>query len=423
MLGALLVGALALGCPTRREDASRLELWAMGREGEGVAALARAFEAHEPGVRVRVQQIPWSAAHEKLLTAHVGDAMPDVFQLGNTWVAEFVALGALEPLDARLAASARVRPEDFFPGLLEAVSLDGHVWAVPWYVDTRVLFYRSDLLAAAGVPAPPATWDGWVEALARVRARAGDRGFAILLPLSEWEVPVILALQRGAGLLRDGGRFGDFRSAAFRDAMAFYLSLFERGLAPPAGPAQVANLYQDFASGWFAVTVTGPWNLREFARRLPPALQDDWATAPIPALDERHPSVSIAGGASLAVHRGSPRKELAWRLVEFLAEPESQVAFHATTGDLPPGARAWEDPALRADSRAEAFRLQLAHLATLPRVPEWERIAAKIATCAEALVRGELALDPALARLDGEVDAVLARRRGLLERAAAGARR
>jgi multiple sugar transport system substrate-binding protein len=146
---------LLLGCGPPARDADTLEFWAMGSEGAAAGALARAFEAAHPGLRVRVQQIPWSAAHEKLLTAHVGGAMPDVFQLGNTWIAEFVALGALEPLDARIAAAPDLAADDWFEGARAATRVDGVSWAVPWYVDTRVLFYRADLLAAAGVRRRP----------------------------------------------------------------------------------------------------------------------------------------------------------------------------------------------------------------------------------------------------------------------------
>ena len=68
----------------------------MGREGEVVSQLLPGFEKEHPGIKVQVQQIPWSAAHEKLLTAYVGEATPDIAMLGNTWVPEFVALDALE---------------------------------------------------------------------------------------------------------------------------------------------------------------------------------------------------------------------------------------------------------------------------------------------------------------------------------------
>lgn len=396
-------------------DGDTLVFWALGSEGAAAEALAREYMARTPGARVRVQQIPWSAAHEKLLTAFVGGAMPDVFQLGNTWVAEFVALGALEPLDERIAASPDFAAGGWFPGAREAARVGGVTWAVPWYVDTRVLFYRADLLAATGVTAPPVTWEGWLAAWRAMKART-PQAWPLLLPLGEWEVPVILALQRGAELVREDGRYGAFRDPRFRDALAFYAALFEQGLAPAAGAGQVANLYQDFAAGFFTAFVTGPWNLGEMARRLPPARQDDWATAPIPALDAEHPSVSIAGGACLAIHRGSSRRDAAWRLVEFLSEPAQQITFHARTGDLPPQAAAWEAPALRDDPHAAAFRAQLASLRPTPAVPEWERIAAEIAREAEALVRGEVTLDDAVVRLDDAADAILEKRRWLLAR-------
>jgi multiple sugar transport system substrate-binding protein len=423
---ALALLLLACGPAAERSGSpgndDTLVFWALGSEGAAAEALARAYEARTPGARVRVQQIPWSAAHEKLLTAYVGNAMPDAFQLGNTWVAEFVALGALEPLDARIAASPSLAAGDWFPGAREAARVDGTTWGVPWYVDTRVLFHRADLLAAAGVAEPPTTWEGWLaawramKAIARKPSGSSGERWPVLMPLGEWEVPVLLALQRGAGLLRDDGRYGDFRDPRFREALGFYAAFFEQGLAPPAGAGQVANLYQDFAAGFFTAFVTGPWNLGEMARRLPPALQDDWATAPIPALDAGHPSVSIAGGACLAIRRGSPRRDAAFRFVEFLSEPAQQIAFHARTGDLPPRAAAWETPALRDDPRAAAFRAQLASLRPTPAIPEWERIAAAIAREAEALVRREATLDEVVARLDASADAILEKRRWLLAR-------
>ncbi len=417
-----MIAGAAGGCSRGSgSHATVVEFWAMGREGEVVQQLVPAFEARNPGVRVRVQQIPWSAAHEKLLTAYVGDALPDVMQLGNTWLPEFVAVGAVEPLDARIAASPTVRADAYPSGVLEPNVLDGTTYAVPWYVDTRVLFYRADLLRAAGVAAPPKTWDDWVDALTRVKARAGATAYAILLPMDEWQTPVILAFQRGAELLRDGGRFGNFTSAPVRAALAFYLDLFQRDLAPRAGAAQVANLYQDFARGYFAFYVTGPWNIGEFERRLPPELADAWATAPLPGWDGDTPGVSVAGGASLAIARRSPNADAAWRWIEFLSEPAQQVAFHALTGDPPSRSEAWHDPSLRDDPRLAAFAIQLAHVRATPKVPEWERIASALTERVESAIRGRATLDDALAALDRDVDGILEKRRWMLDRAAQAA--
>jgi len=404
-----------VGCDSAADRTTTVEFWAMGQEGEQVRALLPEFERLHPGIRVRVQQIPWSAAHEKLLTAYAGGSMPDAFQLGNTWIPEFVALRAIEPLDERLKSWPEAALSDYFPGILATNRLDGRTYALPWYVDTRLFFYRTDLLAAAGFAEPPMTWEGWLRAMAALKSAGGAARHAILLPINEWQLPVVLALQRGASLLRDHNQYGNFREPAFREAFAFYLQLFERGLAPPVSNAQMANLYQEFAKGTFAIYVSGPWNIGEFGRRLPADLQPHWHTASLPAFDGTM-GVSLAGGASLALSRTSPRREAAWKLLEFLAEPAQQARFYQLTGDLPARQSAWNDSALAENRYARAFRQQLQAVRATPPIPEWERIANRIAYYAELAVRRELDIDAALAALDRDVDRILEKRRWLLAR-------
>src|SRR4030095_11255218 len=140
-------------------------------------------ERTHPGIRVIVQQIPWTAAHEKLLTGFVGGSPPDLAQLGNTWIPEFAAIGALEPLAERIAASRVVSPSAYFEGIWKTNAFEGTTYGIPWYVDTRVLFYRADLLKAAGYAEAPRTWSAWREAMVKVRD-AGPRGrrSAVLVP-------------------------------------------------------------------------------------------------------------------------------------------------------------------------------------------------------------------------------------------------
>src|SRR5262245_43143367 len=109
--------SVAAGCRPSPSGDIVLRFWVMGSEGERVTLLLPEFERTHPGVRVAVQQIPWTAAHEKLLTAYVGDATPDLCQLGNTWIPELAALGALEPLDGYARSSPVVRPEEYFAGI------------------------------------------------------------------------------------------------------------------------------------------------------------------------------------------------------------------------------------------------------------------------------------------------------------------
>ncbi len=396
-------------------DGVTIEFWGMGREGEVVAALVPEFERRHPGIEVQVQQIPWTAAHEKLVTAYVGDATPDVAQLGNTWIPEFAALEALAPLGERVARSAAIGPEEYFAGIWETNVVDGTVYGIPWYVDTRVLFYRKDLLAAAGYAEPPETWAEWLEAMRRLEAVMGDDGYPILLPTNEWPQPVILALQAGSTLLDEGDRYGAFAAPEFREAFTFYVEIFRRGYAPPLANTQIANLYQQFADGEFAMVITGPWNIGEFRARLPEDLQDDWGTAPLPG--PKGPGVSMAGGASFVIFESSEHSEhadAAWELIEYLSEPAVQVRFYELSGDLPARRAAWDDPALANDPQVQAFRAQLDRVVPLPRVPEWEQIATRVYEYGEAAVRGSMTIDQALTALDRDVDRMLEKRRWML---------
>jgi multiple sugar transport system substrate-binding protein len=412
----LVVLSFTAGCSAPSGD-TVVRFWAMGREGEVVAELLSEFERTHPGIKVEVQQLPWTAAHEKLLTAFAGDATPDVCQLGNTWIPEFVALRALERLDNYVAASQVIDPGDYFAGIWDTNRVDGGLYGVPWYVDTRLLFYRRDLLAQAGIEDAPRSWDEWTRALGAIKAHAGRDRYAILLPVNEFEPLVALALQQDDPLLREDGRRGNFRSEGFRRALRFYVDVFRQGFAPPSTHADVSNVWNEFGRGYFSFFVSGPWNIAELRRRLPADKQDAWMTAPLPGPDG--PGASIAGGASLVLFRSSPHKAAGWQLIEYLSRPEIQRRFHDRTGDLPPRRSAWRAGSLADDVYARAFRDQLERVKPAPRVPEWERIATEIRIVAERLAHGELSVDQAAAELDARADRILEKRRWLLSRGGA----
>jgi multiple sugar transport system substrate-binding protein len=412
-LAACVLLACIAGCARDgANDRQVVQLWAMGQEGEALARMLPDFERTHPRIDVRLQQLPWTAAHEKLLTAFAGDALPDVVPIGNTWIAEFAQLGALEPLDARVAATPSLPRADYFPGAWDSGVIDGRTYAVPWYIETRLPYYRRDLLAKAGVTRPPRDWQEWRAAMAAVQRRGGSE-YGILLPTNEFEPLLNLAVQQGEPLLRDGGRYGNFRSAAFRRTLAFYKSLFDAGLAPRVDNTRISNVWNEFGRGMFSYYISGPWNIAEFRKRLPPSLADAWGTMPLPG--PNGPGASISGGTSFVVFRGSRHKDATWTLVAWLSQPRQQLELHRLVGDLPPRRSAWRDPALSGDANAEAFREQLERAVPAPKVPEWERIAQEMRIVAEQMVNGGLGVDAAAAELDRRTDAILAKRRWMLD--------
>jgi multiple sugar transport system substrate-binding protein len=409
----------ACGTSSGANDKVTLRFWGLGREGEVVATLMDDFEREHPNIAVHVQQIPWTAAHEKLLTAQVGGSSPDVAQLGNTWIAEFAAINALEPLNKHITQSATIKPESFFPGIWATNVVGDQVFGIPWYVDTRVLFYRTDLLRAAGYDSMPQNWADWLAAMRAIKRNVGADRYAIYLPTNEWTQPIVFGMQNGATILRADGRYGAFREPAYASAFDFYVTIYREDLAPLEGLYDIANPYQEFERGYFAMWITGPWNIGEFKRRLPPDMQDKWATAALPGPRGAATGTSTAGGASLVVFRDSEHKDAAWQLIEFLSRPEQQARFYELTGSLPARREAWTMSRLADDPHAKAFWTQLQRVVALPAVPEIESIMSRVIEHSESAIRGNRPNAAALAALDADVDAMLEKRRWVMQRQAA----
>lgn len=417
MIRALAIVLLVLlaGC-AKSEQGTTLRFWAMGREAEVVGELVREFEAENPGIRVDVQNIPWTAAHEKLLTAYAADGLPDVCQLGNTWIAEFATLQSLTPLQPLVDTSTVIDQSDYFTGIWDTNVVDGQLVGIPWYVDTRLLFYRKDLLRQAGYAQPPKTWVEWEQVNAALKKVMGARGYPVLMPLNEFEPQLSFALQQEDSLLRDGDTRGNFRSPGFRRTLAFYDNMFEQGWAPKMSETQISNVWDEFFRGFTAFYLSGPWNIREFRQRQPPGLEGEWGATPLPGPDGL--GAGIAGGTSLVVFRSSQKKEAAWKLIEFLSRPAIQQRFYKIIGDLPPRRSAWQSSELQHDPLTAAFADQLERVKPTPKVLEWERIAQQMRVVTEQVVRGGLPQDKAVEQLDQQVDDILAKRRWIVEQQA-----
>lgn len=395
--------ALLTSCAPRR-DHGGLSLWGIGKPGETVPQLLPTFE-RATGIAVDVQALPWTAAHEKILTAYAGGSLPDVMMVRNAWVAELAMLGALAPMPGgRLTA-------DQFPAVLAGVG--GGACALPWVLDAQVQFYRRDLVEAAGYAVPPTDWTGWKAMAHAIKRRAPDR-YAVLLLLDWPEQLFNFAAQQPEPLLRDRNTRGNFASAGLKAVLAFYKSLFDEGLAPRLVGTDLGDTLGSFEQGYFALWPAAADTVGDLHLRAAEIPRSSWAVTQMPG--PSGPATGMVDGSSLVVSRTARDSARAWQLARYLCRPITQLRFHALTGDLPSRPSAWAAPQLASDAVAATFGRQLAHGVTPPAVPEWERIVTEVQLIAEHMVRGQLTVDGAATAMDARVDALLAKRRWLLDR-------
>ena len=411
----LYLALFLFSCANKMSDQRELTFWTMGAEGEQISNLIPTFEVLNPEIKVKIQSIPWSAAHEKLLTAYAGKSTPDICQLGNTWIPEFQAMDALFTLDSLIARSSGINKKAYFKGIWNTNVIGAKVFGIPWYVDTRLLFYRTDILAQAGYSHPPKTWAEWLDASRKIKQISDNRQkqYAVFFPLiyNAWQIPVILIMENGGRLLRKNCCYGAFDDPATVEALQFYLSFFKEGLAP-LNMTEVANIYQGFSSAFLSMMITGPWDVNAIRRRAP-ELNGRWSTAPMPCKKNGN---SVAGGSSLVIFRNARHPVAAWKLIEFLSQPEIQVEFFRLTGDLPAVKKAWQSPEIQMDNAIKAFYQQLENVVPTPKIAEWEQIAVKIQEHLEEVVFGQASLEDAVWKLNRSVDQILEKRRWLLSR-------
>ena len=388
LVTVLAVGALALagcgrgdgngdGAPQEAQDVAEgaasgsIEVWAMGTEGEALGAFAEAFTQENPDVEVNVTAVPWDAAHDKIATAIAGGQTPDVSMIGTTWMGEFAATGALDPTPDLIDSAS------FFPGAWETTNVGGTNYGVPWYVETRVLYYRTDL-----VPTPPTDWAG-LTAMAQEAVAAGAAYGINLQPgqTGAWQTFMPFAWQAGAEITTEDNTEFTFDTPEFVEALATYQSFFTEGLAPTELPQ--GSLEPDFMAGRIASFVSGPWHVG-ILRDLDEAGMGAVGLAPLPAGAQQ---ASFIGGANLAVFADAENRDAAWKFVEWLSRPEVQVAWYGEVNDLPSVASAWEDPSIADDEYLGVFGAQLETAVAPPSIPTWEEVASVIDTELERLCK------------------------------------
>ena len=256
-----------------------LTVWAMGNEGTKLSVMADKFMAANPDVNVSVTPVDWGQAVAKLQTAIGGGETPDISQMGTDMMGQFVETGALEPVgDA-------IDPSVFFESAWQTNVVDGQAYGVPWYVETRVLYYRTDVAEKAGITAAPTTWDE-LKAMAKAMKEQGGAEWGISLGTKNAQEYLPFVWSNGGDVLGEDGAFA-LDSPQAVEALEFYDSFFEEGLTPKSVP-EGFDITPAFVSGTHPMFFSGPWHVGLITDAGGADIEGKWAVVPMPKKDERH---------------------------------------------------------------------------------------------------------------------------------------
>ncbi|MFB6638624.1 sugar ABC transporter substrate-binding protein [Streptomyces chartreusis] len=375
-----------------------LTVWAMGTEGEKLGDVAKEYEKTHSNITVKVTPIGWDVAHQKLVAAAAAGKLPDVVQMGGTYLGEFADMGVLEPVDTKT-----FKEGDFFPAAWQQGSYDGETYGVPWYVDTRVLFYRTDLADKAGIKKAPATMAELRSAAQAYQEKAGAKWGLSVQPrgLDTVQSFYPFLFSAGGAIVDDAGK-AVVNSPSAVKALENYGSFFKKGLSDK-GVQPGYDVTKDFNTGSVAMFFGGPW----FTGLLDdnyPDLKGKWAIAPVPA-DQA--SVSMAGGSSLAVSADSDHKAAAKEFVSYLTDAKGQADWFERTKDLPANKAAWESGDLAGDPALQIWRKQMDTARSTPSQPKLTEITSKVDAAIESVTQGKSTAKAALDKAQSEIEGLV----------------
>src|SRR6478735_5059588 len=163
-LSLAVVTALAVySTSTLAATEVRWSQWKTTEVGEKfMAELKAAFEKDNPDITLTLVDSPFTGFHDKAVVLFQAQKLPDVLLVQVDWVAEFADLGMLEPLDAWIAKE----PQAFMDNIPVTFHQKwrGKQYYLPIESGAVALFYNTDLFQAAGLSAPPKTWDEYESA-------------------------------------------------------------------------------------------------------------------------------------------------------------------------------------------------------------------------------------------------------------------
>jgi multiple sugar transport system substrate-binding protein len=345
-----------------------LTVWAMGNEGTKLSTLADDFMKQYPNVKVSVTPVDWGQAVTKLQTAIGGKQTPDVSQMGTDMMGQFAQTGALETIPANFDKS------QFFESAWNTGVVNGTAYSVPWYVETRGLYWRTDIGQKAGITDAPGNWDQLKAAAKAMKDKGGAKN-GIGLGTKNWQELMPFVWSNGGDIVDSSGKF-TFDSPQFIEALTFYKSFFDEGLAPKNVP-EGFDITPAFVSGTHPMFFSGPWHIGLLDDAGGSGFKDKWKVSPMPGKDQA-PGTSFIGGSNLVVFKDSPNKDAAWAFVQYLSQPDVQAKWYSTVTDLPAVKSAWDQAALKNDPRVDVFRTQLGSTKAQPAIATWSEISTAI---------------------------------------------
>lgn len=376
---------LVIGCgksdKTPENTIKFWHFWSEPNQKKALQELIAKFEK-EHLCKVELTELSWNDGKTKLLTAFNSNVPPDVLELGSDWIAQFSSTGVLDALPPDSIGYRK-----FLEYSIPPAKWQNNFYAVPWIVDTRVLFYNKDLMLKAGLPVePPATYQQLIE-YSNIINQPQNKiyGFGVngQDPHRLYKKILPIMWTNGGNILDKDG-FPIINSVQNMEALNIYLQLSRTGIIETQ-----RELDAYFANGTVGFVFSGAWLLNKI-RTENPSLS--FGVSLVPSINQTHSmGISFLGCEYLAISKASAKKELALKLIKYLTEGKNALEFSKRFPEagFPAEAKYFSSPELLTDEYKKVFANQIKYSQATPVHPRWLDIESCIENSVTSAMYGE----------------------------------
>ncbi len=335
----LAASALLPGCgalPGGGDDRRTVTVWLMrgSASPEFLKRFTTDFEKQNGDLDLEIRLQEWTGIGDKVKAALKSDDGPDVIEVGNTQVAQYVDEGGL--YDLTLESARDLGMKDWLPGLAEPGRYNGSQYGIPWYAANRVVIYNKDLFARAGIEEPPKTRAQWLDLTERLNSGGGQ---GIYLAGQDWYTLAGFIWDEGGELATEakGSRgvwTGSLHQPAALRGMEFYRQLQALGEGPRDADEEHPPQAGVFAEGDVAQIVAVPGTARAI-EEANPKMKGKLGYFPIPGKTAAKPGAVFTGGSDLVVRGKTDDRAGAVAVIEALAGKKWQKDLARTMNYVP----------------------------------------------------------------------------------------
>lgn len=334
MLTVLSLAAFPLIADGQKEitsdDPVKLELWSLlkGDRAKILDSQTEQFNASQDDVIVTViHQGGYTPTKEKITAATSAGNLPAIIMIDYLDSGFYARQGILAPLDDLLSDKVK---KEFFPGLMTDLTIDGTIYAIPYNRSTQGLYVNKELLAKAGIDAPPITWDEFYEQAKAVKT-LGDDYYYAYSHFHQWFFDAI-AYTWGNDLTTPEGRITLNENTGV-EMMEFFQNMTNEGLL--LIPPTVIGGFEEKSGAFMEGKVATILESTSWLATLDTVVDFDWKFAFLPAGDGGHAVTAGGGNFALTSHTSEVEQEAAALYFSFITSPEISADFHMNTGYMP----------------------------------------------------------------------------------------